>query len=179
MPELNGWENFYVIVGSSAGALIGLQFVFLTLIAERPRLRMVEASRAFSTPTIVHFAIVLFVSAMISAPWHAVEVPACIWGAVGVGGIIYLSFVLHMLRIQDVYKPVVEDWIFHIACPMLAYMLLVAAAVTSFSAVVPALFMVGTAMTMLLFAGIHNSWDSVAYHVFVQRPKETIQNARD
>ena len=37
MPALTEWENFYVIVGSSAGALIGLQFVVITLIAERPR----------------------------------------------------------------------------------------------------------------------------------------------
>src|SRR5947209_9966069 len=36
MKALDGWENFYVIVGSSAGALIGLQFVVLTLIAGRP-----------------------------------------------------------------------------------------------------------------------------------------------
>jgi hypothetical protein len=33
---MSGWENFYVIVGSSAGALIGLQFVVMTLIATRP-----------------------------------------------------------------------------------------------------------------------------------------------
>src|SRR5215470_17375580 len=26
-PQLSAWESFYVIVGSSAGALIGLQFV--------------------------------------------------------------------------------------------------------------------------------------------------------
>jgi hypothetical protein len=32
MTTLAGWENFYVIVGSSAGALIGLQFVVITLI---------------------------------------------------------------------------------------------------------------------------------------------------
>jgi hypothetical protein len=32
---MSSWENFYVIVGSSAGALIGLQFVVMTLIAER------------------------------------------------------------------------------------------------------------------------------------------------
>jgi len=32
MTALSGWENFYVIVGSSAGALIGLQFVVITLI---------------------------------------------------------------------------------------------------------------------------------------------------
>jgi len=35
MTALAGWENFYVIVGSSAGALIGLQF-FITLIADTP-----------------------------------------------------------------------------------------------------------------------------------------------
>jgi len=27
MPELAAWDSFYVIVGSAAGALIGLQFV--------------------------------------------------------------------------------------------------------------------------------------------------------
>ena len=43
MTALDGWENFYVIVGSSAGALIGLQFVVLTLIAERPPLRAAES----------------------------------------------------------------------------------------------------------------------------------------
>jgi hypothetical protein len=35
MTALAGWESFYVIVGSSAGALIGLQFVVITLIADR------------------------------------------------------------------------------------------------------------------------------------------------
>ena len=36
LPEFAEWETFYVIVGASAGALIGLQFVVLTLIAEGP-----------------------------------------------------------------------------------------------------------------------------------------------
>ncbi len=31
MPAFTGRENFYVIVASSAGALIGLQFVVITL----------------------------------------------------------------------------------------------------------------------------------------------------
>jgi hypothetical protein len=37
MTTLAGWENFYVIVGSSAGALIGLQFVVMALVADMPR----------------------------------------------------------------------------------------------------------------------------------------------
>ena len=47
MTALAGWENFYVIVGSSAGALIGLQFVVMTLIADRPPERSLEAGAAF------------------------------------------------------------------------------------------------------------------------------------
>ena len=34
MSEIAGWDSFYVIVGSAADALIGLQFVVMTLIAE-------------------------------------------------------------------------------------------------------------------------------------------------
>ena len=53
MSEFAKWDTFYVIVGSAAGALIGLQFVVMILIAERPPLRAAEAGAAFGTPTIV------------------------------------------------------------------------------------------------------------------------------
>jgi len=45
MSAFSEWESFYVIVGSSAGALIGLQFVVLTLLADRPRPRMARQRR--------------------------------------------------------------------------------------------------------------------------------------
>ena len=71
MSELDAWDSFYVILGSAAGALIGLQFVVVTLVAERPLLRVAEAGAAFATPTIVHFSAVLLVSALNCAPWQA------------------------------------------------------------------------------------------------------------
>ena len=83
MTVLEGWENFYVIVGSAAGALIGLQFVVLTLISERPPLRAAEASAAFATPTIVHFGAALLLSAVLSAPWQAISPAAALWGPHG------------------------------------------------------------------------------------------------
>ena len=61
MPELARWANYYVIVGSAAGALIGLQFVVLTLIAVRPATASAEAGAAFGSPTVVHFCAALFV----------------------------------------------------------------------------------------------------------------------
>src|SRR5712672_3432889 len=59
MPAFAEWESFYVIVGTAAAALIGLQFVVMTLIADRPQITTAEAGAAFATPTIVHFSAVL------------------------------------------------------------------------------------------------------------------------
>ncbi|MGB8129265.1 MAG: hypothetical protein WCG81_05695 [Candidatus Angelobacter sp.] len=72
MTALSEWQNFCVIVGSSAGALIGLQFVVLTLIAAMSRrVGTAEAGAAFSTPNVVHFGSVLLLAGILSAPWEA------------------------------------------------------------------------------------------------------------
>ena len=87
MSELAEWSSFYVIVGSSAGALIGLQFVVIALIAETPNARPdAQAGAAFSTPSVVHFAVVLLLSAIISAPWHTIGAVGVSWGFVGISG---------------------------------------------------------------------------------------------
>lgn len=83
MIEIAKWDSFYVIVGSAAGALIGLQFVVLTLIAERPPTGLAEAGAAFGSPTIVHFGAVLFLSALLHAPWQTITIAAILWGPLG------------------------------------------------------------------------------------------------
>ena len=82
MSGLAEWDSFYVIVGSAAGALIGLQFVVMTLIAEKPIPRAEEAGPAFATPTIVHFSTVLLLSAVLRAPWQSITLVAALWGLV-------------------------------------------------------------------------------------------------
>src|SRR5256885_1787957 len=98
MPELTQWNNFYVIVGSSAGALIGLQFVVIALIAEMPRVRAnAQAGAAFSTPSVVHFAVVLLISAVNAVPWQGRFAIGIVWGLVGIGGIVYSLIVARRL----------------------------------------------------------------------------------
>lgn len=169
MPELTDWESFYVIVGSSAGALIGLQFVVLTLIAERPHSQMEEASAAFATPSVVHFGVALFLSAIGSVPWRSIGSLAIFWGLVGVVGIVYTLIVARRMRLQKAYRPVLEDWLFHALLPLAAYLLLVVAAWLARGEGRPALFCVGAATLAYLFVGIHNAWDAVTWHVFTQR----------
>jgi hypothetical protein len=169
MTELTEWNSFYVIVGASAGGLIGLQFVVMTLIAERPALRTAEAGNAFATPSVVHFGVVLLLSAVVSAPWHAISTLAVFWGLTGVGGVIYTIVVLRRMQIQKVYKPVFQDWLFYGLLPVAAYIVLIVAAFVAFSSVTTALFIVAAVTLVFLFVGIHNAWDSVTYLVFVHR----------
>ena len=58
-PE--AWESFYVIVGSTAGALTGLQFVVLTLISESGMPSSGASMSAFGSPNVVHFCAALLV----------------------------------------------------------------------------------------------------------------------
>src|SRR5436190_8323044 len=173
MTALEGWENFYVIVGSSAGALIGLQFVVITLIAETPIERGFElASGAFATPSVVHFGVVLLLSAIVSAPWHGIAIVAALWGLVGICGLMYGVIVARRLRTQTAYHPVLEDWLFHVLLPFASYAALAGAACAARSHPRPAQFIVGTAALLLLFIGIHNAWDAITYHVFVMKRKQ-------
>ena len=171
MTALSGWQNFYVIVGSSSGALIGLQFVVLTLIAERPitGVAVAQAGAAFSTPTIVHFGAVLLLSGILTAPWSAIHAAALTWGMAGLVGGVYSLIVAARLRRQNVYQPVLEDWMFHALLPFTAYAALAASAYAALSYLTEALFAVAAAALLLLFSGIHNAWDAVTYHVINQK----------
>lgn len=128
MIGFNGWGGFYLIVGGAAGALIGLQFVVMTLIAERPPLRAAEAGAAFATPTVVHFGAALLLSALLRAPWSSVRTPAVLWDLVGVSGVVYIFIVIRRMNVQTTYKPDFDDWFFFVLLPLASYGLLVLSA---------------------------------------------------
>ena len=171
MTSLVAWQNFYVIVGSSAGALIGLQFVVMSFIATLARARAsAEAGRAFATPNIVHFAAVLGLSGILCAPWDGVETAAVLWGFVGLCGTLYAIAVTRRMRKQKAYQPEFEDWMFHGLVPFAVYLTLAASAFAARWHPREALIAVGASVLLLLFTGIHNAWDAVTYHVFVVAP---------
>ena len=112
MFEIAKWGSFYAIAGSAAGALIGLQFVVMTLIAERPPVRAADAAAAFATPTIVHFSAVLLLSALLHVPWQGIGIAAALWGLIGFSGAVYAVVVARRMRVQSAYRPVFEDCFF-------------------------------------------------------------------
>lgn len=171
LSALLRWTNFYVITGSAAAALTGLQFVVLVLGAQMNR-GSAEANRAFGTPTIVHFSTVLLVAALLTAPWSSLLPISVILAVCAVAGIVYAGVVLWTARRQTTYQPVLEDWIWHFTLPPLAYALLLGAALLLQRDPSMYLFGFGGTVLLLLFVGIHNAWDAVTFIALHRRPAE-------
>jgi hypothetical protein len=158
------WESYYVIIGSSAAALTGLQFVVMTLIgADQKAQGDVPEVRAFGTPTVVHFCAALLISGILSAPWPRISAAGVALGVCGAAGVGYGAVVMSRARAEMRYKPVLEDWIWHGVMPLLAYGSLVVASVTLADHAVHSLFVIAGVAMLLVFTGIHNAWDTVTW----------------
>lgn len=168
-PVFSAWENFYVIVGSSAGALTGLQFVVMTLIAEGEVTAGMHEVRAFGTPTVVHFCIALLIAAVASCPWQSLSGPALALAACGVAGVMYILNAVRHAR-QANYNADFEDWIWYSCLPLATYIFLFAAALLLTRHFTFALFSIAAISLLLLFLGIRNAWDTVTFIAMRQHP---------
>lgn len=166
MPEatpLSAWEAFYVIVGSSSAALTGLVFVVVTLLPEARIEGSENATAAFASPTVSHLIAGLMVSAILSAPWQEAWQAGIAVALSGIIGAIYCAVIFRRIRGQAAYQVVGEDWFWYFVAPLLAYAVLLGAGIAMEFRPVGALFPIGGAVLVLLFAGIHNAWDMVTY----------------
>ena len=160
-----GWGTFYEIVGSAAGALVGIQFVIMALIASQGRRAKMEVIDAFGTPTVVHFcgALVLAVlAAVVTAPWPG---PGGAAGVLAVLGAAYKAVVVRRTWRQSSYRPGWYDWTCYAGLPTAAYATVGVAGACLPGRPVGALFAVAAAAVGLLLIGIHNAWDTVTYLV--------------
>jgi len=166
---LTGWGNFYLITGTAAAALTGLQFVVQTLLTSNPLRRVQgadpsEGIAAFGTPTVVHFTLALLISAVMCAPLGQYDggLRATL-GVFGACSLAYSGVVMQRARRQRTYVPEAEDWIWHVLLPIIAYgAILLAAVLLGRNAAWP-LLMIAAATLLLLCVGIHNAWDTVTY----------------
>jgi hypothetical protein len=165
---LAAWANFYLITGSAAAALTGLQFIVQTLLASNA-LRPASGGdteggiAAFGTPTVVHFSLVLLLSAVLCAPWSGYTSLRATLGLLGAGALVYSVIVLRRARRQKSYVPALEDWIWHILLPAIAYAVVLATAVLLRRGTPGPLFAIAAATLLLVCVGIHNAWDTVTY----------------
>src|SRR6266849_8524567 len=94
VPSLGDWANFYVIIGSSAAALSGLQFVVIALGAEAESVGGEKELDAFASPTIVHFCAVLLIAGIMATPGQTATTLGICLTLAGIAGLGYACVVV-------------------------------------------------------------------------------------
>src|SRR5579871_2453567 len=91
LASLRHWDTFYAIIGPSAAALTGLQFVVMALLAGPSVPRSPLAIRAFGTPNVLHFSAALVIASIMTMPWQSFTGPDVGVGVCGAVGVAYAA----------------------------------------------------------------------------------------
>ena len=180
---LAGWDNFYVIIGSTAGGLTGLTFVVIALLRDSGQTVRPTGVGAFVTPTIVHFCGVLTLAAFMSMPHQGTAALSAGLAVGGLAGVAYgCSIGVNMWRIatrETRYVPVREDWIWNVILPTTAYIALIVMAVLLWEHVTQAaLYGVAMLVLALLLMGVRNAWDLVVW-ISMDRPQDKPPDSKE
>jgi len=160
---LSAWSNFYVMIGSSAAALTGLMFVVITLVTRMERADTHAGISTFSTPTVLHFATALLISAVFLAPWRSLVHAAVVVALIGLYGVAHILRAMIQTRRLTFYTADLEDWIWYTVLPLVSYASISAGAIALAAGRVEALFILAGGVVLLVFIGIRNAWDIVTY----------------
>jgi hypothetical protein len=178
VTPIASWQNFYVILGSSAGALTGLQFVVMTLVMQTRAARNVRDIRAFATPTVIHFCTALLISALMAAPWQTLASLGICVGACGVAGIAYSLRIIWHAR-KAAYQPDLEDWAWYVVVPLLGHLALVGAGILMWWNAAWSLLMIAATALVFLFLGVHNSWDTITFIAVQHGASSSTEETKD
>lgn len=160
-----GWDNYFTLLGTASGGLIGLLFVVVTLTAGFERSRALMGAALYLTPTAFHFAAVLVSSAIALAPRLPPVCAAAVLGLAAAVGLIYaaraVAGIMALRRNDD--PPHWSDLWCYGAAPTLAYGALAAVAAGVWvRAAWPATALAVITLFLLLLA-IRNAWDLITW----------------
>ena len=116
------WDGFYALIGGTAGALIGLIFVVITLGMEHAKEGDTVRTRLFVTPILVYFASLLINSLAMIPPLSDVT-RALALGVIGCAGLGYTINLALLLRRLAAPEEIEALW--DIVLPIASYSLLV------------------------------------------------------
>jgi hypothetical protein len=166
---LHAWRDYYVAIGGAAAALLGAMFVAASVGIGYFTRDHVAAIRSFMTPTVIHFAAVIFGSAFTMVPVLRWSWFGAMLIAAAVMGLAYTGFVA-----TDVARRRNLEWVDHIwyaAMPVAGYLIVVAAGISAIIGKPGSVELLALAMVVLMIAGIRNAWDMIVFLVMQDRAK--------
>jgi hypothetical protein len=159
---LEGWHEFYLLLGTAAATLMALLFVAASVGVGILSMERAETTRAFMSPVAVHFTIILIISLITLAPIHN---PAGFALLIGLGAAAGLGWTIAVL--PRMFHDNIE-WVDRFAyglVPLLAYAATLAAAILFWRGFEYAAAVLAATQLLLLVDNIRNAWDLTIYLV--------------
>lgn len=158
-----GWQDFYLLIGSAGAALIGLLFVVVTLTVGHERQRLMLGQRLYTSPIVFHLSMILLLSGAAMAPVVATRTFALLCGLVAaLGMIVGLRIAIGICRVRGGAIGW-DDVCWYGVAPTLVYFLLLGAAIGLCAGAAWGAIGVGALLMALLLLCIHNAWDLVTW----------------
>jgi len=167
MHELAEWRDFYVMIGTASGAIVGASFIVATLTANLERRTL--GMQGFITPTTVHLSSVLVGAAVLTVPTLTRTSLAVLLGAGGIAGTLYS--IIAAMRIWRM-KLDLDDRLFYIVLPIAAYAAMATASLMCLGGGEASFETLAVALVTLLVIGIRNAWDMASFMIMMGSKKE-------
>lgn len=159
-----GWGEFFLLAGSAAAVLIGLIFVVVTLMRDRPRSSVLTGSKLYMGPIVLHVTFTLVLSAAALAHGITPAEFAIVAGAIAIWGFVRGVFVTTGIRaLTGEDAPHWTDaWCYGVI-PTALYLLLGGVALGFWYEQPWAMHGVAALIIALLLVSIRNEWDLVIW----------------
>jgi hypothetical protein len=156
---LHEWHEFYLLLGTVAGALVALLFVAVSVGVGYLTEGRSTATRFFLSPIVVHFSSVLMISALALAPE---KIPLLIETLIGLnaaaGFIVSCVVFIRVLRSHFPGVVAIDHFGYGLA-PMFSYVVIFIATISAARGWEWSPFLLATGVVLLLFVNIRNAWD--------------------
>jgi hypothetical protein len=170
---LEGWHEFYGLLGTAAAALVALLFVAASIGASVMTHTPDSANntRTFMSPVVFHYTNILFLSLIALIPTLSFEIFAAVVAIAAIGSVIY-SFII-MVRVHKNALADTADRFGYGAVPAGCYGAVLVAAIFLFRHSVIGLDILAGAALLLLVVNIRNAWDlMISMARSANRPKD-------
>jgi hypothetical protein len=161
-----GWGEFFLMVGSAAAVLIGLIFVVVTLMNDKPRSTVLTGSEFYMGPIVLNMSLVLVLSAAALVPHIAPREYAVIAAICAIWGLwraVHSWIGINKLSQSGSIEVHWTDRWYYGAVPMAIFLALAAVATGIWLDAWWGRAGVAATITAQLVIGIRNEWDLVTW----------------
>jgi hypothetical protein len=155
---LDGWHEFYGLLGTAAAALLALLFVAASIGASVLTYERTGPTRTYLSPVVFHYSNILFLSLLALIPTQTPLIFGLTILIAAGGSLIYSIFIFARLLTDGIAD--LPDRVAYGAVPIVTYAAGLAAAYLLLThAITASLNIIAVASLILLIINIRNAWD--------------------